>query len=65
MKKIPIIVWGIFATAVIALSFVNAKISDSITGNPILNIGHEFPGIGIFLIVLFGILGMFLIMRIK
>ena len=65
MKKIPIIVWGIVIIAIIILSFINAKITNSITGNPILNLGQEFPGIGMFLIILFGILGMFLIIRLR
>lgn len=65
MKKIPIIIWGVVLIAIIALSFVNTKITNSITGNPVFNLGQEFPGIGIVLIVLFGILGMFFIMRLK
>ena len=65
MKKVPIIVWGIVAISIIVLSFINAKISNNITGKSILNLGQEFPGIGIFLIVLFGIVGMFLIIRLR
>jgi len=65
MKKIPIIVWGIVIIAVIVLSFINTKITDNITGKVVLSLGDEFPGIGVLFIILFGIAGMFLIIRLR
>lgn len=62
MKKITITI--LMIVAIIAISLLNNKVvRNSITGGAVFDLTGEYPGIGLFLVVIIGALGLFLIVK--
>ena len=60
MKKIIQIIFVFIFLLII--SFINTTISNKITGNAVLEASKEYSGIGIFLIVSLGIIGIIFVL---
>ena len=60
-NKLKISLIAILAIGI--LSVINTSISNDITGNAVLDLSDEFPGIGILFVILLGLVGLIAIKR--
>ena len=63
--KNKIIIIGVIIVAIIFISLLNMTVINNITGYSITEIGNEFPGLGIFLVLLFCAIGILAITKMK